>query len=200
MVSRSSQGKGDRASSGSKPSRRAAERFGEGVTFRVSTGRAAALVALGALVQAVVVPYLAFGLVAPALALICVVVAVASLKWVIALPLGFFGGILVDALGSGLFGVGALSGVLAAALSSWVGVVGEKASTRLRLAGVVALAVAVHDLASVAALGLSGQSWPPMIEFVALGVLPDAVLNAALAYVAGGTLMRLVRVKERAWT
>lgn len=170
------------------------------VTRRASTVRAVLLVALGALSQAVVVPYLAFGLVAPALALLCVVVATAGLNGSVALPVGFFGGMLVDALGSGLFGVGALSGVFAAALSSRAGIIDEGSATRLRLAGAVAAAVVVHDLASVAALGLSGDSWPPLIEFVSLAVLPDAVLNAVLAYVVGGALLGLVLVREKSWT
>lgn len=180
-------------------SRRAAERS-ENVFRRASTARAVVLVAFGALLQAVVVPYLSFGLVAPALAVLCVVVATAGLKGSVALPVGFFGGTLVDALGSGIFGVGALSGVLAAALSSRAGVIEGTGANRLLLAGVVAAAAAAHDLVSVAALGLSGDSWPPVAGFVSLGILPDAILNGALAYLVGGLLLRLVLVKEKAWT
>lgn len=166
---------------------------------RASTSRAVVLVAVGALLQAVVVPYLTFGLLAPALAVLCVVVATAGLKGAVALPIGFFGGTLVDALGSGIFGVGALSGVLAAALSSRAGIVDEGSATRrLRLAGVVAVAVAAHDVASVAALGLSGASWPPVVGFVALGLVPNAALNATLAYVVGGMLLGLVLAREKA--
>lgn len=165
---------------------------------RASTSRAVVLVAVGALLQAVVVPYLTFGLLAPALAVLCVVVATAGLKGAVALPIGFFGGTLVDALGSGIFGVGALSGVLAAALSFRAGIVDEGSVTRLRLAGVVAVAVAAHDVASVAALGLSGASWPPVVGFVALGLVPNAALNATLAYVVGGMLLGLVLVREKA--
>lgn len=76
--------------------------------------------------------------------------------------------------------------MLAAALSSRAGIVDEGSVTRLRLAGVVAVAVAAHDVASVAALGLSGASWPPVVGFVALGLVPNAALNATLAYVVGG--------------
>lgn len=167
---------------------------------RASTVRAVALVSVGALSQAVIVPYLTFGLLAPALALLCVVAATAGLKWSVALPVGFFGGVLVDALGPGLFGVGALSGVIAAALASRAGIVGRSSVSRLRLSGAVAAAVAAHDLASVAAFGLSGESWPPMVEFLLFGLAPDALLNAGLAYVTGGLLVALVLVKEKAWT
>lgn len=166
---------------------------------RVSTIRVVSLVVLGALLQVVVAPYLDLGFFAPALAILCVIVAAAGLKWSVALPVGFFGGTLVDALGAGLFGVGALSGVLAAALSSRAGVLDGGEADRMRLAGTVALAVAAHDLLSVAALGLSGDTWPPMLEFVALGVLPDSALNGVLAYLAGGVLLRLVLVKDEGW-
>lgn len=169
-------------------------------TRRVSIIRAVALVALGAVLQAVISPYLTFGFLAPALALLCVVVATAGLKWSVALPVGFFGGTLLDALGAGLFGVGALSGVLAAAVSSRAGILGGNKFSRLRLAGVAAVAVAAHDLASVAALELSGESWPPMLRFLSLGVLPNAALNGVLAYAAGGLLLRFLLVKEKGWT
>lgn len=198
MVSPGSRRESPRASRRGESHRRADGP--RGVVRRASTARAVVLTTAGALLQAVVVPYLAFGPFAPALAVLGVVVATAGLKGPVALPLGFFGGTLVDALGSGFFGVGALSGVIAAALSSRAGIMDEGSATRLRLAGVVAAAVAAHDLASVAALGLSGGSWPPVIEFVSLGVLPNAALNAALAYVAGGALLRLVLAKEKTWT
>lgn len=153
--------------------------------------------------QVVISPYLDFGLLAPAFTLLCVVVATAGLKWSVALPVGFFGGTLLDALGSGLFGVGAFSGAIAAALSSGSRILEDGRggrAVRLRLAGVVAVAVAVHDLVSVAALGLSGESWPPMLGFVYLGVLPDAVLNGALAYLLGGALLKFLLVREKGWT
>jgi rod shape-determining protein MreD len=158
------------------------------------------VVCLGSLLQVVLVPYLDLWLLAPALMVLCVVAATSGLKWSVALPIGFFGGVLVDALGAGLFGVGALSGVIAAAVSCWSGVDDKGNASRLRFAGVVAAAVAAHDLASVFALGLSGESWPPVIELLLLGVLPNAALNALLAYVVGGVLFRLVLTRERSWT
>lgn len=162
--------------------------------------RAVILVAAGALLQAVVVPYATLGLVAPAPAMLSVAVATAGLREPVALPVGFLGGTLVDALGSGLFGAGALSGLLAAAVSVRAGIIREGTVSRVRLAGAVAVAVAAYDLVSVAALGLSGSAWPPVASFVVLGMLPDATLNALLAYAVGGVLLALVLARERSWT
>lgn len=166
---------------------------------RASTFRAVFLVAVAALLQVVVVPYLELGFVAPAFSLLCVVVAAAGLREPVGLLVGFFGGVLVDALGPGLFGVHALSAVLAAALSSRSGMLEGSVSIRLSLAGVVALAVAAQDLASVAALGLTGGGWPPPVGFALLGLLPDALLNGLLAYLIGGVLLGLVLVKVKRW-
>lgn len=173
-----------------------ARRGGKRAALRASVARSVVLVALAALLQAVVVPYLTFGFVAPAFSVLCVVVAAAGLKEAAALVVGFFGGILVDALGSGLFGVGALSGVLAAALATRFGILGARGGDRLRLAGAVAVAVAVHDLLSVAAVGLAGGEWPPSSGFALLGLIPDALLNGLLAYLVGGMLLKLVLVES----
>lgn len=199
MVSRGSRRKDYRSRQKGETARRSGK-GSEPVERRVSTIRAVTLVFLGALSQAVISPYLTFGLLAPALAVLCIVAATAGLKWSVALPVGFFGGILVDALGSGLFGVGALSGVIASTLASRAGIVGKGTVSPARMAVVVAVSVAAHDSVSVAALGLSGESWPPLIGFLSLGLAPDALLNAGLAYVLGGVLVALVLVKERSWT
>src|ERR687889_126581 len=82
--------------------------------------RAAIVVALAALLDAVVVPYLTFGFFSPRLTLIAVVFAVAPLRDLQAVLLGFFGGILLDALGSGLFGVGALGALLTFLVGGWL--------------------------------------------------------------------------------
>ena len=73
---------------------------------QASVIRAAIVVAIAALLDAVVVPYLTFGFFSPALTLIAIVFAVAPLRDLQAVLLGFFGGILLDALGSDLFGWG----------------------------------------------------------------------------------------------
>ena len=174
-----------------------ARRGGKRTALRASAARSVLLVAFAALLQAVVAPYIAFGFVAPAFSVLCVVVAAAGLKEASALVVGFFGGVLVDALGSGLFGVGALSGVLAAALATRFGILGAGGGDRLRLAGAVVAAVAVHDLVSVAAIGLAGGEWPPASRVALLGLVPDALLNGLLAYLLGGLLLRLVLVEGR---
>src|SRR5919107_3470015 len=83
--------------------------------------RATLLVALAALLEVTLAPLLTFGWVGPRFLILGVVVAVADLRDLQALLLGFFGGILTDALSSGLFGVGPLGGVFAAAISVRVG-------------------------------------------------------------------------------
>ena len=94
---------------------------------QASVVRAALVVALAALLDAVVVPYLTFGFFSPRLTLIAVVFAAAPLRDLQAVLLGFFGGVLLDALGGDLFGVGALGGLLAAVLSTRSSAVGEEA-------------------------------------------------------------------------
>ena len=71
---------------------------------QTSVVRAALLVALAALAEAVLGPYLTFGWISPKLTLLGIVFAVAPLRDLQAVLLGFFGGILFDALGGGLFG------------------------------------------------------------------------------------------------
>ncbi|HEV2744279.1 MAG TPA: rod shape-determining protein MreD, partial [Rubrobacter sp.] len=82
-----------------------------------SVVRASIIVAAAALLEAVLGPYLTFGYVSPKFALIGIVFAVSPLRDLQAVLLGFFGGILLDSLSSGLFGVGALAGLAAGALS-----------------------------------------------------------------------------------
>jgi rod shape-determining protein MreD len=164
-----------------------------------SVSRAALLVATGALLEAVVGPYLTVGPFSPKLTLICVVFAVSALGDLHAVLLGFFGGILFDALGGGLFGVGALGGLLAAALSVRAGSVRRKGTERFILAQVVAVAVAGYALIRLTATGLAGLSGPPFGEYLLVGVLPDALLNGLLAYFVGGLLLRFVRHRARGW-
>ena len=77
--------------------------------------------------------------------------AVAPLRDLQAVLLGFFGGILLDALGSDLFGVGALGGLLAAMLASRASAVRRRGSEKILLAQVVAFAVVGHDLLAYSA-------------------------------------------------
>src|SRR4028118_1781601 len=113
--------------------------------------RATLLVALAALLEVTLAPLLTFGWVAPRILILGVVVAVADLRAPHALLLGFVGGILTDALSGGLFGVGALGGIFAAAISLRIRVVRRKVGAGPFAAQAVALAVVVYDL-----LGLFG--------------------------------------------
>jgi rod shape-determining protein MreD len=157
--------------------------------------RAAIVVALAALLDAVVVPYLTFGFFSPRLTLIAVVFAVAPLRDLQAVLLGFFGGILLDALGSNLFGVGALGGLLAAMLASRASAVRRRGSERVLLAQVAGLAVAGYDLLGYSARWLAGLGVPQLGEYAVGGVLPDALVNALLAFLVGGWLLNVVDIK-----
>ena len=101
---------------------------------QASVVRAAIVVALAALLDAVVVPYLTFGFFSPRLTLIAIVFAASPLRDLQAVLLGFFGGILLDALGSDLFGVGALGGLLAAMLASRASAIRRRGTERVLLA------------------------------------------------------------------
>ncbi len=166
---------------------------------QTSVGRAALLVALAALSEAVLGPYLTFGFISPKLTLLGIVFAVAPLRDLQAVLLGFFGGILFDALGGGLFGVGALSGLLAGILSARAGTVRPKGAERLLLAQVVAISVAVYDLTYLMALNLAGLDGPTFGDYAFAGLLPDALLNALLAYLIAGWLLRIGRDKTHDW-
>ena len=157
--------------------------------------RAAIVVALAALLDAVVVPYLTFGFFSPRLTLIAVVFAVAPLRDLQAVLLGFFGGTLLDALGSGLFGVGALGGLLAAMLASRASAVRRRGSERVLLAQVAGLAVAGYDLLGYCARWLAGLGVPQLGEYAVGGVLPDVLVNALLAFLVGGWLLNVVDIK-----
>ena len=161
--------------------------------------RAAVVVACAALLEAVIGPYLTLGWISPQLMVLGVVFAVAPLRDLEAVLLGFFGGVLFDALGGGLFGVGALSGLVAGILSARAGDVRPKGAERLLLAQVVAVSVAFYDLTYLTALNLAGLAAPPFGEYAVAGVIPDVALNALLAYFAGGWLLRIGRDKARGW-
>ena len=164
-----------------------------------SVVRASLLVAAAALLDAVLGPYLTFGWISPKLIVLGVVFAVAPLRDLQAVLLVFFGGILFDALGGGLFGVGALSGLLAGILSARAGDVRPKGAERLLLAQVVAISVAAYDLTYLTALNFAELAAPPFGEYAVAGVIPDALLNALLAYFVGGWWLRIGRDKPGAW-
>ncbi len=166
---------------------------------QASVVRAAIIVALAALLEAVLGPYLTFDFFSPKLTLIAVVFAVFQLRDLQAVLLGFFGGILLDALGSNLFGVGALGGLLAGTLAARAGAVRRKGSERVVLAQAAGLAVAGYDVMGLLARWLAGLGVPALGEYTIGGVLPDAALNALLAYLVGGWLLKVVTPKPRSW-
>lgn len=158
-----------------------------------SVARAAALVAFAALLGAILGPYLTLGWISPNLMVLGVVFAVAPLRDLQAVLLGFFGGVLFDALSGALFGVGALSGLIAGLLAARAGDVRPKGAERLLLTQVVAISVLVYDLTYLTALNLAGLAAPAFGEYAVGGAIPDAALNALLAYFVGGWLLHLGR-------
>jgi rod shape-determining protein MreD len=162
---------------------------------QASVVRAALVVAVAALLDAVVVPYLSFGFLSPRLTLIAVVFAASPLRDLQAILLGFFGGVLLDALGGELFGVGALGGILAAALSARASAVRRKGTERVLLAQVAGLAAAGYDLLGYAARWLAGLGVPQLGEYAVWGILPDAAINVLIAFLIGGWLLNVVNVK-----
>src|ERR687898_2602587 len=162
-----------------------------------SVVRATLVVALAALLEAILGPYLTFGWISPKLMVLGVVFAVALLRYLHAVLLGFFGGVLFDALSGGLFGVGALSGLLARLLAARAGDVRPKGAERVLLAQVAAISVAAYDLIYLTALNLAGLQAPAFGEYAVVGLIPDAALNALLAYIVGGWLVRIGRHKTR---
>jgi rod shape-determining protein MreD len=163
---------------------------------QTSIVRAAVVVALAAILDATLAPYLTLGWVAPRFTLLAVVFAASGLRELPAVLLGFFGGILIDALGGGLFGVGALGGLVAGILASRTGAARRKGAEKFLLAQVVAVSVAAYDLAGLVGARLAELEAPPIDAYMVAGVLPDALLNGILAYMIGGWMLALVRQKE----
>jgi rod shape-determining protein MreD len=161
--------------------------------------RAALLVALAALLEAALSPLLTFGWIGPKFIVLGVVVAAMALRDLQALLLGFFGGVLVDALGGGLFGVGALVGIFAAAASTRIGALHRKGEARAFIAQAVGVAVAAYDMLALVASVLSGSGGPPAINYLLGGVVPDVLLNALFAYLVGGRLLKLIATEEERW-
>ena len=174
--------------------------------MQTSIVRAALLVALAALLEATLSPLLTLGWVAPRFLVLGLIVAVIGLRDLQGLLLGFFGGVLTDALSSGIFGVGTLGGVLAAAVGVRAGILRRKGSTGLFMAQAVAISVAVYDLLGLFAVSLAGRGGPSasgyvsgFADYLITGVVPDVLLNAALAYFVGGRILRFIVTKEDTW-
>lgn len=167
---------------------------------QTSVVKAALIVAVAALLEVVLGPYLVLGWISPKFLIFGVVFAVPALRDLQAVLLGFFAGILFDALGGGLFGVGSLGGLIAATLTVRAHAVRRKGAERLVAAQVVAASVAVYDLINLTATGLAGMETPAFGEYFLGGILPDALLNGVLAYFIGGWILRTNRPKQqRKW-
>lgn len=158
--------------------------------------RAAVLVGVAAVLEAALSPLLTLGWVGPRFAIIGIVVATSGQRDLQALLLGFFGGILTDALaaGTGIFGVGALGGLAAATVS--MRAAGRKGDIRAILALCTMLAVAAYDLVGLISLSLAGASGPSFLAYFFGGILPDAILNGVLAYLVGAWLLKVIN-KDR---
>ena len=154
--------------------------------------RAAVLVGLAAVLEAALAPLLTLGWAGPRFAIIGIVVATSGQRDLQALLLGFFGGILTDALaaGTGIFGVGALGGLAAAMISMRAS--DRKGNLRAILALSTAVAVAAYDLIGFFALSLAGAGGPSAVAYFFGGILPDVLLNGVLAYLVGALLLRAV--------
>ncbi|MGI8865551.1 MAG: hypothetical protein ACR2G1_02330, partial [Rubrobacteraceae bacterium] len=98
--------------------------------------------------------------------------------------------------GGGLFGVGALGGLISATLSMRVGAARLKNAQRFLLAQVAGFSVFAYDLISLPSLQLTTSTGPAVGEYVIGGALPDALLNVVLAYLLGGWLLNVVRSRE----
>lgn len=175
--------------------------------MQTSIWRAALLVAFAALLEATLSPFLSLGWVGPRFLVLGVIVAVVGQRDLQALLLGFLGGVLTDALSAGIFGVGTLGGVLAAGIGARAGTLRRKGGAGPFMAQAVAAAVAVYDLLGLFAASLAGRGGPPAESYVsgfanylAFGVIPDVLVNAALAYLVGGRILRLIATKEDTWT
>ncbi len=164
---------------------------------QLSMARAALLVGIAALLEAVLSPFLTFGWVGPKFAIVGIVIAAIGQRNLQALLLGFFGGVLTDALGGGLFGVGALGGLAAATISMRLGT-GRRKQGEMRsvLTMASAFAVAAYDVVGLLARTLAGEGGPPAGAYLVAGVLPDALLNAALAYLVGAWLLGTITRKD----
>ena len=172
----------------------------------ISIVRAALLVALAALLEATLSPLLALGWVAPHFLMIGLIVAVTGMRDLQGLLLGFFGGVLTDALSGGIFGTGTLGGVLAAAVGVRAGALRRKGGTGTLMAQGVAASVAVYDLLNLFAVSLIGRGGPDasgylsgFADYLITGVVPDVLLNAVLAYLVGGHILRAITKREEIW-
>lgn len=154
---------------------------------------AAAMIAIAAVLDAVVAPYLDFGWFSPKFTIVAIVFAASGLRHLQGILLGFFGGVLLDTLGGGLFGVGAVGGLIAGTLSVRYGDVMTRGAARFMLSLLAGIAVAAYDLVQLVAYNLVGLDVPAFLGYAFSGILPDTFLNAVLAFIMGGWLLKIIR-------
>lgn len=174
--------------------------------MQISIVRAALLVAVAAILEATLSPLLGLGWVAPHFLILGLVVAVTGMRDLQGLLLGFFGGVLTDALSGGIFGAGTLGGVLAAAVGVRAGTLRRKGSEGVLMAQAVAVSVTIYDVLNLFAVSLVGRGGPPasgylsgFADYLVTGVIPDVILNAVLAYFVGGPILRVITKREEVW-
>lgn len=162
----------------------------------MSVVRAAVVVALASVLEVVVGPYLTFGWISPKFMIFGVVFAVLGMRQMQALLIGFFAGILFDAFGGGLFGIGSLAGLVAATLAIRADAARRSGTRRFVMAQVAVLSVVVYDLVNLFGTTFAGLEAPPFWEYLFLGVIPDALLNGIFAYLIGGLFLRIGGVRR----
>jgi hypothetical protein len=65
---------------------------------------------------------------------------------------------------------------------------------------VAGLSVAGYDLLGYTARWLAGFGPPQLGEYAVWGILPDALINALIAFLIGGWMLQLVDVKaQHSW-
>ena len=154
---------------------------------------AALVVGVSAFLEAVITPWVRIGWVGPSFTMIGIVISTVGLRELEGMLLGFFGGVLLDALGAGIFGVGALSGLLAGFISVRVGTYIRRDRTRSLLAQLTFLVVFVSDLIGWGAARIVGDSVPSFFMYLFTGALPDGVANALLAFIIGGAVLSFLQ-------
>ncbi|MGB3681458.1 MAG: rod shape-determining protein MreD [Rubrobacteraceae bacterium] len=155
--------------------------------------RSAAAIAVAAVLDAVVTPYLDFGWFSPKFTIVAIVFAASGLRHLQGILLGFFGGVLLDALGGGLFGVGTMAGLIAGVLSVRYGDVMTRGTSRFVLSVLAGIAVAAYDLVQLVAYGLIGLDVPAFLGYAFSGMVPDAFVNTLFAFLIGGWMLRMIR-------
>ena len=151
-------------------------------------------IAVGAILDAVVAPYLDFGWFSPKFTIIAIIFVAFGLRHIQGILLGFFGGVLLDALGGGLFGAGALGGLIAGMLSVRYGDVMTRGTARFTLSILVGIAVFAYDLVQLVAYDLLSLDCPLFSDVSFLRDAPRLISKRLTGpFLVGGWLLRINR-------